>query len=390
MRSRFLFFSFLVGLRCTDGFVAPLQKDRILKKSSFLRDKINPNGDAKSISAAAMEQMKNIKPEDIDRMMEEMDKMNPLQKNALKAMNMDPDLMKKRMKMMRDNPSIVANAQKVMENMSPDELLTSARRAQEQLKTVPEEQIEAAVQSMKSERTSDKEVLMETGPGSSSDSQVIDAMFRVAEFMSEPPTDGGVTFAGFYALPVIQLLSGDRESDLSMSELKECWDAGSSGAARVDRLGFESVWEEVQEYFEQDIMADSRKEVKKRITNGPTKTSNAASQTIGENLNLEQLEQVNEQVKNLSTSSVVEMMENMDPEQEARVKSMGIDPKMMQQTAAMLKENPQMSEQVQKMMQSMSPEDMLKASQQAQEKMSNMSEDEVQQVLNRLKKPTDL
>jgi len=80
-------------------------------------------------------------------------------------------------------------------------------------------------------------------------------------------------------------------------------------------------------------------------------------------------------------------MEDMDPAQEARLKSMGVDPKLMQQTAAMLKDNPQMREQAQKMMQNMSPEDMLKASQQAQDQMSSMSADEVQNAIDQLKNP---
>merc|ERR1712086_662034 len=166
-------------------------------------------------------------------------------------MNMDPDMMKKTMEMMRDNPSMVANAQKVMESMSPDELLEQSRKAQEQLKNmtpedleaannvvknIPEEQMDAAVQSIKAQQSASdaidamsdvEEEPMEIGPGSSSDSVVVDAMFRVAEFMSEPPTDGGVTFTGFFSLPVIQLLSGDRDFDLSMSELKDCWAEGS-------------------------------------------------------------------------------------------------------------------------------------------------------------------
>ena len=38
----------------------------------------------------ASEQMKNLKPEDIDKMLEEIDNMNPIQKAGLKAMGMDP------------------------------------------------------------------------------------------------------------------------------------------------------------------------------------------------------------------------------------------------------------------------------------------------------------
>lgn len=413
----------LAGLQLANGFLSPLRTKHSFGKSSFLQEKFDANEYAKSMSSAAIDQMKNLKPEDIDKMLVEMENMNPIQKSALKAMNMDPDMMKKTMEMMKDNPSMVANAQKVMETMSPDELLEQSRKAQEQLKnmspedldvannfmkTVPEDQLNAAVQTMKDQNTgnadaidatSDEEVPMEVGPGSSSDSKVVDAMFQVAEFMSQPPTEGGVTFIGFYSLPVIQLLLGDREFDLSMSELKESWADGSLGATRVDRVGFERVWNEVQEYFEQDIMTESRKEAKKKTANkkknrgsAPT-TSGPATPTIGDNLSPEELETVNDRVKNLSTNevgSVLDMMQEMDPAQEARLKSMGVDPKLMQQTAAMLKDNPQMREQAQKMMQNMSPDDMLKASQQAQEQMSNMSEDEVQNALDQLKNPPPL
>lgn len=417
MRFFFSCFAILVGVQRTNAFLSPLRKEHSFGKSSYLQNKFDANEYAKSMSSAAIDQMKNLKPEDIDRMMEEMENMNPIQKSALKAMNMDPDMMKKTMKMMRDNPAMVANAQKVMETMSPDELLEQSRKAQEQLKdmtpddldkannfmkTIPEEQMNAAVQNIKDQQSSadDEDVPLETGPGTSSDSEVVDAMFRVAELMSENPTDGGVTFTGFYSLPVIQLLSGDREFDLSMSELKECWADGSLGATRVDRVGFERVWNEVQEYFEQDIMGEARKEAKKKTSSkkknrgSPKTTSSPASPSIGDGLSQTELEEVNERVKNLSTDevgSVLDMMEAMDPAQEARLKAMGVDPKLMQQTASMLKDNPQMAKQAQEMMQSMSPDDMLNASQQAQEQMANMSEEEVQQALSQMKNPpTDL
>jgi len=409
-------FAVLAGLQFCNGFLSPLRKEHSFGKSSFLQNKFDPEEYAKSMSSAAIDQMKNLKPEDIDRMLGEMENMNPIQKSALKAMNMDPDVMKKTMEMMRDNPAMVANAQKVMESMTPDELLEQSRKAQEQLKNmspqdveaannviknIPQEQMDAAVDTIKAQQKNNDAIDvndvgedMITGPGSSSDSEVIDAMFKVAEFMSEPPT-GGVTFTGFYSLPVIQLLSGDREFDLSMNELKECWADGSLGATRVDRAGFERVWNEVQEFFEQDIMTESRKEAKKKSSakkknRGTPNATDPAASTIGNNLSQTELEQVNERVKNLSTDevgSVLDMMEDMDSAQEARLKAMGVDPKLMQQTATMLKENPQMREQAQKMMQNMSPEDMLKASQQAQEQMSNMSEDEVQQAIDQLKNP---
>jgi hypothetical protein len=312
---------------------------------------------------------------------------------------------------MRDNPAMIANAQKVMESMTPDEMLEQSRKAQEQLKKlspdqldamnkamkgIPADQLSAAADMLKKQKVTSRGVIdaelddeegkkeVYTGPGSSSDSKVIDAMFQVAEYMSDPPTKGGVTFSGFLSLPIIQLLSGDREFDLSPAELRECWADGSLGATRVDRTGFERVWNEVQEFFETDVMTEARKEAIKRSSRGSEKTT-----TIGEKLNSEDLKAVNEKFKNLSNdevSSVLDMMEKMDPEQEARLKAMGVDPSIMQETAKLLKENPQMREQAKKMMENLSPEDMLKASQQAQEQMKGMSKADIEKAMAELKK----
>lgn len=56
--------------------------------------------DANMMKAAA-EQMKNLTPEQIDMMIRDMEQMNPFQKQALKALGMDPDAMKQTMKMMK-------------------------------------------------------------------------------------------------------------------------------------------------------------------------------------------------------------------------------------------------------------------------------------------------
>lgn len=314
---------------------------------------------------------------------------------------------------------MIANAQKVMESMTPDEMLEQSRKAQEQLKNmtpeqldamqsavkdIPADQLSAAADVLKEQKAKAnangvidaeleddddddaEEKVVYTGPGSSVDSKVIDAMFQVAQYMSDA-TESGVTFAGFSSLPIIQLLSGDREFDLSRAELKECWANGSLGATRVDRTGFGRVWTEVQEYFEDDVMTEARKEAKKRAS--PKKRgSSKSTKTIGEDLNADQLKAVNDKVKNLSpdeVGSVLDMMEKMDPAQEARLKAMGVDPAIMRKTAEMLKENPQMREQAQKMMENMSPEDMLKASQQAQEQMKGMSQADIDRAMAELK-----
>lgn len=346
------------------------------------------------MSAEALAQMKNLKKEDIDKMLEEFDNMNPIQRNALKAMNMDPEMMKTTMKMMKDNPTMLTQAQTMMETMSAEELLDKSREAQEQLKKMSPDELNSVNEAIKNSNSvdgtglDDKETQPDTGLGSSADSNVVDAMFSVAEFMSYPPTKGGVTFTGFYSLPVIQLLSGDREFDLSLSELSECWlDIIGSLTARCDRDKFELVWREVQEYFEEDIMAEARKEARKK-TSPSKKIRSASSSTIGDNLNKKELEDVNNRVKNLSNGevdSVLGMMENMDSVQESRLKSMGVDPTLMQETAKLLKDNPLLRDQAKKMMENMSPADMLKASKQAQEQMSNMSKDDVQKAVDEMK-----
>jgi len=378
--------------------------------------------------AAAAEQMKNIKPQDLDKMLEEMDQMNPLQAGALKAMGMDPEMMKKTVQMMKDNPQMVASAQKVMETMTPEQLMEQSRVAQQRMASmtpeqmeeankamgsVPKEQIDAAVDALKSkpltspiidaqladdddddddddvDDESSLATTMETGPGSSSDPAVIDTMFRVGELLSDPP-NGGCSFAGFAALPVIQLLSGEREEDLSPSELKECWLDGSLGATKVDKEGFGRVWEEVQEYFEDDIMGEARKEAKKRTTikkkRGATKKPQVS---IGETMSSDQLKAVNEQMKSMSddqVDSMLSQMENMGPAEEARMKAMGVDPAMMQRTAKMMKNNPMMREAAQKMMKNMTPEQMQEQAKMAQKQMANMSQADIEQAMKELEK----
>lgn len=358
---------------------------------------------------AAAQAMKNIKPEDLNRMMEEMESMNPLQKGALKAMGMDPEMMKKTMEMMKDNPKMIESAQKLMENMSPEELLEQSRAAQKQMASmtpelleerskvlgeIPAEQLEQAVEIMKEQQAQKAKENSEPSIGPKyDDKEVIGAMFKVGELMSEPAT-GGCTFAGFASLPVIQLLSGDREFDLSSSELKECWADGSVGANRVDLEGFERVWNEVQEYFEDDIMGEARKEAKKRLekkvrpstgSTSPTSSPPAPSTTIGDGLNPNQIQEINERVKSMSDNevdTVLDQMDKMGPAEEARLRAMGVDPGMMKRTAEMMKTNPMMRQAAQQMMKNMTPEQMLEASKQAQQQMQGMTKEDLEKAMN--------
>ena len=114
------------------------------------------------------------------------------------------------MRMMRDNPAIMASAQKMMEKMSPSELAESSRLAQEQMASMTPEQMEAAAKAVTSlpEEEVDKAVtsiksMAGGAKGSSKDVALVDAMFKSAEFISKPPS-GGVTLRAFKTLAPIR------------------------------------------------------------------------------------------------------------------------------------------------------------------------------------------
>merc|ERR1719203_648143 len=98
---------------------------------------------------------------------------------------------------------------------------------------------------------------------------------------------------------------------------------------------------------------------------------------------------INEQVKNMSDDDMHQMLEgmtNIGPEEEARMKAMGADPAMMKKAAEMMKSNPMMRKAAQMMMKNMSPDQMLKASQQAQTQMSSMTEADLEKAMDEMKK----
>lgn len=364
------------------------------------------NPEVLSQSAAAM---KNMTPQDMEKLITEMESMPPAQKDQLKAMGMDPDTMLISMKMMKDNPQMMSTAQKLMENMSPEEMLEQSKLAQEKMSSMSKDELEKAaevakqqmenispdmvdeaVKAMKQQSSAAKPVPEGVVPGSSSDPNVIDAMFRVAEMMSKP-NNGGVTFQAFSTLPPITTLSGPREQDLSKEELAECWSDGSLGATRVDRSGFERVWNEVQEYFEEDIMDEARLTLHpkaKKVRSDSSEVGNGGPQ-IGANLSPDQMKAVNEQVKNMSDDDMTRMLEgmaNIGPEEEARMRAMGADPAMMKKAAQMMSSNPLMRNAAKTMMKNMTPEQMAQASQQAQQQMSNMSPGDIEKAMEQMNK----
>jgi hypothetical protein len=366
------------------------------------------------VLAQSAEAMKNMTPEDMEKLITEMENMPEAQRAKLKSMGMDPDTMLVSMKMMKENPKMMATAQKLMSNMTPEQMLEQSKAAQDKMQSLSKEELEQAAEMAKKQMENLSDDMVDEAvramkeaspssssaakpvpdgvvPGSSSDPNVLDAMYRVGELMSRPPS-GQVTFAAFSSLPPITSLSGDREQDLSKQELAECWSDGSLGATRVDRAGFERVWKEVQEYFEEDIMEEARitlspKAKKTRTTEAEVVGASGTGPQVGANLSEDQMKAVNEQVKNMSDDDMQQMLEgmaNIGPEEEARMKAMGADPAMMKKAAEMMKTNPMMRKAAQMMMKNMSPDQMMKASQQAQSQMANMSKEDLEKAMEQM------
>lgn len=312
------------------------------------------------------------------------------------------------MSMMKENPQLMDSARKMMESMTPEQLMEQSRLAQENMKGMDAKDVEAAAKAMESlspeQLDAAAEIIKEKGLPSqllADEPLVIDTMYRTAELMSRPPT-GGVTFQAFATLPPITVLGGTREEDLSAEELEECWTEGAKGEIRVDRAGFERVWDEVRDYFDGDIMDESRKTAAKRkmasgasapaeVAGSGTSSTSAAPQqpVVGATLSAEEMAAVNSRVKQMSEDDIGQMLEqmnNLTPAQEAQMKAMGADPAMMSKAAKMMSSNPMMKKAAAQLMKNMSPEQMIQASQQAQQQMAGMSDDERKKALEKIEK----
>ena len=361
-------------------------------------------------ASAAM--LKNLSPQDIESMIREMENMPAAQRKQLEAMGMNTDLMRQSMEMMKANPEMAKQMANMMETMSPEEMLEKSKQAQAMFGSTPSpinssDSSSNVVDAQIIKNESDDDINEDTDEEESEpiplpEKEILDTLYRTAEIMSDPP-NGKVTFAGFSCIPPIALLVGnDSERDLSKVELKECWADGSLGSTRVDREGFERVLMEVQEYFSIPMLEKARERTRpsKRGSSNikaskPIETSasstiptSSTGPVVGENIPVDVLER---QVKSMSDSDMdmmLKQMQDMTPEQEARMKAMGVDPAIMKRTASMMNSNPLMKGAAKMMMKNMSAEQMKQASQQAQEQMSKMTPEQIEKAYEELEKKT--
>ena len=99
-------------------------------------------------------------------------------------------------------------------------------------------------------------------------------------------------------------------------------------------------------------------------------------------------EQLQAQIKNMKDEDMMKMfqqMSNPSPAEEARLRAMGVDPEMMKKSAQALQSNPLLRKAATMMMKNTSPDQLMKASQEAQQKMANMTPEERQRMLDSMK-----
>ena len=339
---------------------------------------------------ASAEMLKNLKPEDLDTMLSQMDNMPAAQREQMQAMGMNPELMRKSVEMMKSNPEMAKQMANMMETMSPEQIMEKSRAAQNAFEAANPQTAAASSSGVVDAQVVDKdtddgaEEEEEEEPIPPPAADILDTLYRAAELMSSPPT-GKVTYAGFSTIPPISLLIGtDAERDVSLKELKECWADGSLGATRVDRAGFERVWVEVQEYFSTPIIEKARERaVGQKARTTVASVASPVQPIVGDAISDTQMDQV----KNMSDDDMnmmLEQMQNMTPAMQDQMKAMGVDPRMMQKTADMMNSNPLMKNAARMMMKNMSAEQMRNASQRAQEQMSKMTPEEREEALKRL------
>jgi hypothetical protein len=121
---------------------------------------------------------------------------------------------------------------------------------------------------------------------------------------------------------------------------------------------------------------------KEKSTTPPMPASSAP--VVGNGLSPDALGQAMKNMKDEDVERMFEQMSNMSPEEEARMRAMGVDPGMMKKSAQMMKNNAFLRKGFTSMMKNAKPEDILRSSQMTQEKFATMSEEEKKKILENL------
>merc|ERR1719298_325242 len=87
-------------------------------------------------------QMMTPKPDQIQQMLKEVEDMSPEERERLKGMGINPDMLKMSMKVMKANPNVIKMAQEQMAKMSPEQMKQASDLAQKQMEAMAPEDLE--------------------------------------------------------------------------------------------------------------------------------------------------------------------------------------------------------------------------------------------------------
>merc|ERR1719298_4462 len=210
-------------------------------------------------------QMMTPKPDQIQQMLKEVEDMSPEERERLKGMGINPDMLKMSMKVMKANPNVIKMAQEQMAKMSPEQMKQASDLAQKQMEAMAPDDLERMADSAIAGAGGpvvDVDVEEDAPARNARDEALVDALFVVAAAMSKQP--GAVTLEAFKQLPPIQSLRGELPDDLSDAEIADAWaEAGLAVGAAADKTAFTRAWLALDQLYDDDMMVEARRPPKK-------------------------------------------------------------------------------------------------------------------------------
>ena len=149
----------------------------------------------------AADALKTLKPDQIQQMLKEVEDMSPQERERLKGMGINPDMLKMSMKVMKANPNVIKMAQEQMAKMSPEQMKPASDLAQKQMEAMAPRTWRRWPTAPSPARAgpSSTPTRRKIAAPNAAEQALVDALFVVAAAMSKQP--GAVTLEAFAELP---------------------------------------------------------------------------------------------------------------------------------------------------------------------------------------------